>query len=134
MQQQQQQQQQSRSQASTSQPSWDLGNGSFLPMYSNDLGRIPLHAGYPMENSMPSQPSTSGLWYTPSSSSAPGSNMPPSFDVNQFFFGQLNGYPTGPVASDDMVNTAAATQQMHISNAGAGDTIAMWSNAPTGFE
>ncbi|KIJ60357.1 hypothetical protein HYDPIDRAFT_117261 [Hydnomerulius pinastri MD-312] len=154
-----------------------------LPVYSNDLGRLPLHGqvNFPTSTTSP-QMDSSGMWYPPMSTGNPQASQPangpsapshshsqnytqpsvPSqYSMDDLFYDQMTSQFGGPFgtapqqgsggpqfpgggsgghASDlQALMDAASVQQPMMAQQGAHgvmdpDTIAMWSNAPTGFE
>jgi hypothetical protein len=161
-----------------------------LPVYSDELGRLPLHdqGGFLPPPQAPMDPAQMAQWFAPnltpsmpSTSSTgppaqasyppPDINMPSSFSMDSFLYEQMGmsyaspfaqttssgssqstsqsafaGNPGGPIFSP--MGAEINPQQMGMmpgrfpsasmnANAQAlidSDTIAMWSNAPTGFE
>lgn len=130
-----------------------------LPLYSNDLGRLPLY-GQVNSNTSPSLGSSnSNMWYShgggnsvqPHATQTSMQNtslpqdylqatVPASYSVDDMFYEQMNQYPSqyqsGTSAYEGMQSLMDGTHQQNVlPHPGMNtDTIAMWSNAPTGFE
>lgn len=142
-----------------------------LPLYSDDLGRLPLHGQVNFPNTSPQLgSSTSNMWYShgsgnsvqPHATQTSIQNVPPPQDYSQtsvpavynmddMFYEQMSQYSAqyqsqGTSASspydDDtqgLQSLMSGTHQQNVlphpnANVMDTDTIAMWSNAPTGFE
>lgn len=141
-----------------------------LPLYSNDLGRLPLHGQLNFPNTSASLgSSTSDMWYShgggnpvqPHATQTSMQNVtlpqdysqaavPAAYSVDDMFYEQMTQYPaqyqsgtsTSSPYGDDPQGLQSLMGGMHQHNVlqhpGAScfdtDTIAMWSNAPTGFE
>ncbi|EGN92361.1 hypothetical protein SERLA73DRAFT_99356 [Serpula lacrymans var. lacrymans S7.3] len=153
-----------------------------LPVYSDDLGRLPLHGQVNFANPSGANPldASAGMWFpmgTPSAPTQPRSSgvlanagvgpyrdvSAPAYTMDELFYDQMaNQYASpfssaqagatgqfggpGPSMQALMGGTSAATQQhvgmlghagVHAANSvmdDDDDTMAMWSNAPTGFE
>ena len=132
----------------------------FLPMCSDDLGKLPLHNENPIAE-------TDNFWFptldsnvaalpeqiVPTSIAHQGEMPPQPFSIDHtMFFNQINNVPPSSFTQDPRhshYNDGA--QSLHTMGATMGmqlqlpqdpnmqvlmdnDTIAMWSNAPTGFE
>lgn len=141
-----------------------------LPLYSNDLGRLPLHGQVNFSSTSQSLGSSnSNMWY-PHGSGDPvqphatqnsmqnvslpqdysQAAVPATYSVDDMFYEQMSQYPaqyqSGTSTSSPYGDNSQGIQSLlggtHQQNVlphpGAScmdtDTIAMWSNAPTGFE
>ena len=133
-----------------------------LPMYSDDLGRLPLHNEYPIAEG-------DNFWFStlgnnvaalpeqiaPTFIAHHGEMTPQPFSIDHtMFFDQINGgLPSSFTQNSDVGHShySAGAQNLHTAGVETGmqlqlsrdpnmqvlmdnDTIAMWSNAPTGFE
>ncbi|KAG1759731.1 fungal-specific transcription factor domain-containing protein [Suillus occidentalis] len=138
-----------------------------LPLYSNDLGRLPLHGQVNFSSTSQSLGSSnSNMWY-PHGSGDPvqphttqnsmqnvslsqdysQAAVPAAYSVDDMFYEQMSQYPAqyqsgtstaSPYGdnSQGMQSLLGGTHQQNVlPHPGMDtDTIAMWSNAPTGFE
>lgn len=149
-----------------------------LPVYSDELARLPLHAQNqpPMDpsqwfnpNLTPSTPSTSTGLHSQASYPQPDINMPSSFSMDSLLYEQMGLNYASPFAQTTS-SASSLSQSAFLSGTPGGsmftmggeidpqqmsmlpgrfpsanlnanaqalidsDTIAMWSNAPTGFE
>ncbi|KAG1729861.1 fungal-specific transcription factor domain-containing protein [Suillus paluster] len=145
-------------------------NSFNLPLYSDDLGRLPLHGQVNFANTSPSlSSSTNNMWYphvggNPVQPHATQTSMQnvvppqdysqtaiPAYSMDDMFYEQMSQYsaqyqPQGTATTSSYDDDAqglqtlmnGTPQQNVLSHPGASimdtDTIAMWSNAPTGFE
>ncbi|KAG0702839.1 fungal-specific transcription factor domain-containing protein [Suillus ampliporus] len=146
-------------------------NSFNLPLYSDDLGRLPLHGQVNFANTSPSlSSSTNNMWYPhvngnalqPHATQAPMQNVPPpqdyshttiptTYSMDDMFYEHMSQYSAqyqspgtsatspydnGPQGMQSLIS--GTPQQNVLPHPGTSimdtDTIAMWSNAPTGFE
>jgi len=124
-----------------------------LPLYSDDLGRLPLHGQVNFQDTSP----VNNMWYPqmgrnpvpPHATQTPMQNVPQSQDYSQpsipgtymddMFYGHMSQFSTAQYQSQDTstpYDDSAQGMQTLLSGPSVvdADTIAMWSNAPTGFE
>ncbi|KAG1887099.1 fungal-specific transcription factor domain-containing protein [Suillus subluteus] len=141
-----------------------------LPLYSNDLGRLPLYGQVNFSNTSPSlDSSNSNMWYShgggnpvqPHTTQASMQNVPlpqdysqatvpAAYSVDDMFYEQMRQYSAqyqsetsaSSTYDDDPQGMQSLLDGTHHQNVLPHpeascmntDTIAMWSNAPTGFE
>ncbi|KIM80404.1 hypothetical protein PILCRDRAFT_789690 [Piloderma croceum F 1598] len=137
----------------------DVSSTFSLPMHSDELARLPLHGQVAFSSNNPPMDATDEFWYStlgntgatiPEQSRLPNTVDPVSttaFPMDHTFYEQIsNSFPSVLNESQGIahpqyeggaqqVHTLTSNQQQHPNQAWMdNDTIAMWSNAPTGFE
>jgi hypothetical protein len=109
-----------------------------LPMYSNQLGRLPIYGQFQFSDSVPSMPVQSSDSFVDLVSGPMGAsyNMQGMYTTNPSFEGQvfdhIQGTPSDFAAGDgfnmDILSSFGAPSPIDDA------TMAMWSAAPTNFE
>lgn len=130
-----------------------------LPMHSDELARLPLHGQVEFSSNNPPMDATDDFWYSTlgntgaaisEQSRLPNTVDPISttaFPMDHTFYEQMsNGFPTVLNESQGIAHSQydGGAQQVHTFTSNQqqppdqawmdNNTIAMWSNAPTGFE